>query len=208
MSIVIVNFKAYKKSYGKQALALAEICKERDAWVCVSATELSQVAATGVRTLAQHVDGVSEGKHTGAILPEAVKAAGAFGTILNHSEKRLSRDELESAVRRCKEVGLYTVVCAESVEEAQSFLGLEADMLAVEIPELIGGDVSITSARPGIVAEAVDALGSNVLLGAGVSSAEDLQTALSEGAAGVLLASAIVDKAEDPKAALEALYHA
>jgi triosephosphate isomerase len=82
-------------------------------------------------------------------------------------------------------------------------------MIAGEPPELIGGDISVTSADPGIVKDtvsAVEAVDANipVLCGAGVKTGEDVRAALELGAKGVLLASGVV-KASDPEAVLRDL---
>jgi triosephosphate isomerase len=78
--------------------------------------------------------------------------------------------------------------------------------VAVEPPELIGGDVSVSQADPDIVENAVDAAAAvddsvDVLCGAGISSGEDLVSAGDLGASGVLLASGVA-KADEPKEAL------
>ena len=204
--VVIVNCKAYEQGVGAGAKRVAEACKEFGAWIAVQPTDIRLCAQTGAKVFAQHVDDNSFGSHTGSVLCEAVKEAGAAGSLVNHSEKRLSTQEVFSRVARLKELGLTSVVCAESVERAQELVGCEPDFLALELPELIGGDVSIVSAEPDLVSSAVQVLGDNVLLGAGVSSGEDLKTALDQGAKGVLLASAIVKKTADPRGALKELY--
>lgn len=204
--VVLVNFKTYERGTGALAVELAKTCAELGAWVAVQAADIREVSkACNTKVLAQHIDDVSYGAHTGSIMPEAVKEAGAAGTLINHSEKRLSLEEVEKRVARCKELGLMSVVCAANVEEALDYLAFEPDYIAVELPELIGGDISIVSADPDIVKDAVSRLGHNVLMGAGVNSGEDLRKSLEYGAAGVILASAIVKKAADPRKALEAL---
>jgi len=73
--------------------------------------------------------------------------------------------------------------------------------IAVEPPELIGGDISVTSADPSIVSDTVAAVKSvnpnvRVLCGAGVKNGEDVAMAIKLGAEGVLLASGVT-KAND-----------
>ncbi len=51
---------------------------------------LSAVAAVSrLRVFSQSVGNQNEGKSTGAIIPEALKASGCSGSIINHSESRL-----------------------------------------------------------------------------------------------------------------------
>lgn len=207
--MIITNFKTYESATGEAALNLAriheEVAKETgaDIRVAVQAIDLALVAQSfEIPVLAQHVDPVGFGGHTGHIMPEAVKAAGATGTLLNHSEHRLEREVLKASVLRAKELGLVTVVCAQTPEEGASFLEFDPDFIAVEPPELIGGDISVSTAQPEIIENAARLIGSEKLLvGAGVKNGEDVRLAIKLGARGVLLASGVT-KAADPKAVL------
>jgi len=82
-------------------------------------------------------------------------------------------------------------------------------MIAVEPPELIGGDISVTSADPTIVSNTVSLVNSVnpqvvTLCGAGVKNGQDVSTAIELGTSGVLLASGVT-KAEDPLSVLRDL---
>ncbi|MFH0820293.1 MAG: triose-phosphate isomerase [Candidatus Peregrinibacteria bacterium] len=206
--MIITNFKTYEQATGDKAVALAKVhetvAREMSApiWIAVQAIDLARVcAAVNIPVLAQHVDPVGYGNSTGSVMPEAVKMAGAKGTLLNHSERRLNREILGQAIARCKEVGLITVVCAKDPEEGASFLEFNPDFIAVEPPDLIGGDVSVTT-RPEVVTKSVELIGSEKLLvGAGVKNGQDVHKAVQLGAKGVLLASGVT-KAKDPKAVL------
>lgn len=207
--MIITNFKTYESATGKAGLDLAkihaEVAKETgaDIKIAVQAMDLALICQNvGIPVLAQHVDPIGYGSHTGHILPESAKIAGARGSLLNHSEKRLERDILAASIKRAKEVGLLTVVCAKDPEEGASFLEFDPDLIAVEPPELIGGDISVSTAQPEIIENAAKLIGSDKLLvGAGVKNGEDVRIALKLGAKGVLLASGIT-KASDPKAVL------
>ena len=101
------------------------------------------------------------------------------------------------------------MVCANTVEDAKALAEFAPDYIAVEPPELIGGDISVTTADPSIVKDTVQAVKAvdpnvRVLCGAGVKNGKDVSAALSLGADGVLLASGVV-KAQDPRAVLEDL---
>jgi len=207
--MIITNFKTYQSATAENAIKLAKIHQDvaketgADIRVAVQAVDLHGVGqAVNIPVMAQHIDPVGFGSNTGHILPEAVKSVGAEGTILNHSENRLERETLKRAIERAKEVGLITVVCAETPEEGASFLEFDPDYIAVEPPELIGGDISVSTAQPEIIENAAKLLGSEKLLvGAGVKNGEDVRTCIKLGAKGVLLASGVT-KAEDPKAVL------
>ncbi len=207
--MIITNFKLYESATGEKAVALAKIHEEVaretgvDIQVAVQPTDLATISQQiDIPVLAQHIDPKSFGSGTGHILPESVKMAGAVGTLLNHSERRLEREVLKESIKRAKEIGLTTVVCAESPEEGASFLEFDPDYIAVEPPELIGGDISVSSAQPEIIENAAKLIGTDKLLvGAGVKNGEDVRMAIKLGAKGVLLASGVT-KAEDPKAVL------
>ncbi len=206
--MIITNFKTYESATGKKALELAkvheQVAKETGApiMVAVQAVDLALVSqGVSIPVLAQHVDPVGFGGFTGSICPGSVKQVGAAGTLLNHSEKRLERSVLASAVKMAKELGLITVVCAATPEEGATFLEFDPDYIAVEPPDLIGGDVSVTT-RPDVVKKAVELIGGKKLLvGAGVKNGQDVHNAVQLGAVGVLLASGVT-KAKDPKAVL------
>ena len=211
--LVIVNFKAYAEAMGKKAVELSKILfsvAEREG-VCVAvapqAPDLKSVAEVGLPVLAQHVDPLTPGAHTGWILPETVKEAGAVGSLLNHSEHPLKVEEIGACVRRLRELGLVSVVCAADPELCRKVASLRPDFVAVEPPELIGTGRAVSKVRPEVVSEAVELVKEvnpsvKVLCGAGISTGEDVRKALELGAEGVLLASSVV-KAKDWKAAAE-----
>ena len=175
----------------------------------VQATDIKAVAdAVSLPVFAQHVDGVGYGSHTGHMLPQAVKAAGATGTLLNHSEDPYDKDSLKAAIDACKEQGLYTICCAPTTEASAECAKLGPDAIAVEPPELIGSGISVSTAQPELVTATVDAVKQvahiPVLTGAGVVTDTDVSKALELGTKGVLLASGVL-KAENPEQALRTL---
>ena len=205
---VLVNLKAYDCDPVEVAEAAESVAAESGARVAVApqAAALSPVAETGVETWAQHVDGVEPGSHTGSALAGAVAEAGAVGTILNHSERRLTLADVEAGIERAREAGLETVVCGNTPEQVAAAAALGPDAVAVEPPALIGTGTPVSQADPDVVEDAVEAVAAvdgdvDVLCGAGISTGEDVVAARELGAEGVLLASGVA-KAEDPRAAL------
>lgn len=207
--MIITNFKTYESATGENAVHLAQIHQEvadetgKDIRIAVQTADIFRVASSvRIPVLAQHIDPIFFGGFTGYILPETVKNAGAKGTLLNHSEHRLDRETLKTAIYRAKEAGLITIVCAATPEEGAGFLEFNPDYIAVEPPELIGGDISVSTAQPEIIQNAAKLIGSEKLLvGAGVKTGKDVRIAIQLGAKGVLLASGIT-KAKDPRAVL------
>ena len=82
--------------------------------------------------------------------------------------------------------------------------------MAVEPPELIGGNVSVSKAKPEIIEKSVEKVKEitgdvKVLCGAGIKNREDVAKAIELGSDGILLASGIV-KAKDAYAACEEIF--
>ncbi|WP_299331162.1 triose-phosphate isomerase [Haloplanus sp.] len=208
---VLVNLKTYPCDPATVAEAARDATEESDARIAIApqTAHLGRVAATGIETWAQHVAPVDHGSHTGHTLAEAVRAAGATGTLLNHSERRLTLADIDAALDAAERAGLETIVCANNPDQVAAAAALGPDAVAVEPPELIGGDVSVATADPEIVEKAVaaaDAVDPDVAVycGAGVSTGDDVAAAADLGAEGVLLASGVA-KADDPRAALDGL---
>lgn len=209
--MIFVNFKTYQEASGEKAVELARIvkeCADETGLMIVSAVQaadLRECKQAGGEIWAQHVDGVEFGRHTGAVLPEAVLADGAKGTFLNHSENKFDVDswgELESAVRRSRDVGLKTLVFASNMEELKEIARLKPDFLAYEPPDLIASkETSVAQANPDAIKEAVKIAGETgipLIVGAGVKSREDVEISLKLGARGVAVSSDIV-LSQDPK---------
>ena len=175
--------------------------------IAPAAPDLARVAgAVAIPVLAQHVDAVDTGAHTGSIPSEAVERAGGWGSLVNHSEHPLSVPVARETVRRLSAHGLTAVLCARDVRTVARLATLNAPYLAIEPPELIGGDRAVSTARPQVVSGAVAAVravapATVVLCGAGVHDRHDVARALELGAAGVLVASAVA-RASDPRAAI------
>jgi triosephosphate isomerase len=176
----------------------------------VQATDIYRIQQhVSIPVYAQHIDAADYGSNTGRVLPQAVQQAGAKGTLLNHSENRLRVDIIEASIEAAKKVGLKTIICANDAIVGQAVYSMKPDFVAVEPPELIGGDISVSSAKPSVIKDSVNRickLGGyhKVLVGAGVKTNKDLKKSLKLGARGVLLASGIT-KAKDPRKALKEL---
>jgi triosephosphate isomerase len=211
--LVIVNFKTYPQGTGGEALTLSKISErvsiQSGIYVAVAPqfTDITTIVReVCIPVYAQHIDPVSPGSHTGHILPEAIKEAGAVGTLINHSERRLPLEVVESAVKRSRDLGLISVVCADTPEAASKVASFRPDMVAVEPPELIGTGIPVSKAKPEVVTNTVSLVRQvnpaiTILCGAGITKGEDVSAALKLGTEGVLIASGIV-KAKDQRAAL------
>lgn len=213
--LVLVNVKTYEETTGDRAVKLAKamgrVAKETGVGLALAPqlVDLRLVArANELPVYAQHVDATGAGPFTGWVTARAVKEAGAVGTILNHSERRLEAS-LANHVEAAREAGLVVVACGQDARDSEVVARTKPHYVAVEPPELIGGDVSVTTADPGVVRTTVErvrrvAPGVKVLCGAGVKNGMDVRAALDLGATGVLLASGVA-KAKDWDAALRDL---
>lgn len=211
--LILINFKTYPEVAGKNALLLAKkiaAVKTTKYSIAVAPTalalkEISQ--KTKLKVFAQYVDAGDYGPHTGEIVPAELKRIGVVGAIINHSEHRLPFKLIKRTKEACKKQHLLTVICASDLAEIKLIAKLRPDYIAYEPKELIGGDISVTKAKPEIIVKAVRLVKkkspkTKLLCGAGVHSSTDLNQALLLGAEGVLIAHAVV-KAKDPKKILE-----
>ncbi len=193
--MIIVNFKAYKQAVGEKAVELSEKCaeaSEKTGKEIIVAPQPYDIPKVSGKVYAQHIDPEKPGSNTGSVLAEGIKKAGASGALINHSERRLEKDVIQSIINRCREVGLTSVVCAQSPEECGELSMLNPDYVAFEPPELIGGDISVSSAEPNVINEAVKFSEVPVLTGAGIKTSEDVEKSIELGCKGVLVASGVV----------------
>ena len=214
--LLVVNFKTYIEATGKRAIELAKIAEEVSGETGVTIiiapqfTDIEPVAKTvDISVFSQHIDSVKPGAHTGHVLAEALKSAGADGSLLNHSEKRIGSSEIAESVKLCADADLRSLVCAGSTEASVDIAKMLPDMIAIEPPELIGTGISVSKARPELITESVKQIrkvnGSvKILCGAGVTTAEDVSKALELGSEGVLVASGVV-KSKDPRTILQSM---
>ncbi|NYT05405.1 MAG: triose-phosphate isomerase [Methanomicrobiales archaeon] len=214
--LILINLKSYAEGYGYQARKIAESAQKvaRESGVVIGIApnfmDLHPISFHySVRVYAQHVDGIGPGAHTGHVLAAAVREAGAHGTLINHSERRLTLAGVEASVEAARAAKLETVVCTNNVATSAAAASFAPDYIAIEPPELIGSGVSVSKADPEIIRRSVEAVqriddGVKVLTGAGIQSGECVKIAVDLGTSGVLLASSVV-KAEDPLAVLRDL---
>jgi len=209
--VIVLNVKTYAEATGNKALEIAKIMdrisEETGASmaICVQATDIFKCAEqVSIPVWAENIDPVKPGSHTGWTLPEAVKEVGATGTLINHSEHRLKLADIDACLTRAKELDLDQIICTNNVATSKAAAALKPNFVAVEPPELIGGDISVTTADPDIVKNSVDAVQNidssvKVLCGAGVKNGKDVAKAIELGAEGVLLASGVVKAADKEK---------
>jgi triosephosphate isomerase len=217
--LLLVNFKTYIEATGKKSIELAKIAEQvaRDQGVNIAVapqfSDLKPVSeAVDIPVFSQHIDPIRPGPFTGHVLAEAVRSAGAAGTLINHSERRIKISEIEETLEIARSAELATIVCANTAGVGAAVAALNPNMIAIEPPELIGGGVAVSKAQPELITRSVtrirdvnDAV--KILCGAGVSYPEDVTSALTLGTDGVLVASSVV-KNKDPLKLLQEMARA
>lgn len=204
MRTLIINFKNYPEILGEKSLILAKAAEkvgEKISVELVLAPPHPMVGLVAARTrlqvFSQAVSESPSGATTGAVVPEAIKASGAAGTLLNHSEARLEKTRIERLLPRLRKVGLKVCLCANGEAEAEELARFGSEYLAVEPPELIGSGIAVSKAKPEVVSDTIlrtrraGYLG-KVLCGAGIVDGKDVEAAVKLGAEGILVASGVV----------------
>ena len=213
MPIIIVNYKTYSEATGKKAVSLSKIAEEvnietgANIAVAPQLVDIFSVCNTvSIPVFAQHIDPITPGSSTGHVLLESVKEAGAIGTLINHSERRLKLSDIEGIIARTREADMVSVVCTNNAAVSEAAAALKPNIVSLEPPELIGTGIPVSKSKPEVVKDTV-ALVRHVnpdvvtLCGAGITKGEDVTAALNLGTMGVLVASGIV-KAKDPRKVL------
>ncbi len=218
LPVIILNFKNYTETTGKKGLELTkiaeEVAKEKEAEiiVCPQTADIRLISSNvEIPVFAQHVDSNDPGSHTGNNLMETLIESGANGSLVNHSEHRLKLADIEKIVTKANKNKFFTCVCSNNIQTSKAISALSPDACAMEPPELIGSGVSVTT-KPDLIKKTISAI-NNIndevypLVGAGVTTANDIIEALRLGAKGVLLASGFV-KANNPKKVLQEMANA
>ncbi|MDO8551387.1 MAG: triose-phosphate isomerase [bacterium] len=202
--MIWVNFKTYPQGTGEKAVELAKLCEEisRDTGVeivpIVQAVDLFLVAKeVSLPIWVQHVDPFPQGKFTGWINLEAVVEDGGKGSLLNHAERQIPPGTVKQVIKgieRLKTAGKFELmVCAKTMGQAEKLAKLKPDFLAYEPPELIGGNLSVSEAEPGVITRIVKKISDiPIVVGAGIKSGKDVKRSLALGAVGVLVSSGVV----------------
>jgi len=214
--LILINAKTFKEGMGNRAHMIANaaqlIAQESGVTIGIAPSYIDLHPLChhfAIPVYAQHVDGFEPGAHTGHITADAIKMAGAAGSLVNHSERRLTLADIESSVRALQAHKLISVICSNNEATSAGAAALAPEYVAIEPPELIGSGVSVSKANPDIIRRSVAAVHAinpkvKVLTGAGIQSGECVRIAVDLGTNGVLLASSVV-KAQEPAAVLRDL---
>jgi len=199
----IINLKNYNEIAGSKATQITKlaqkISKRYKIKIAIAPPQhaISELVNHSIPILAQHVDNAKVGSTTGFVIPEILKKSGVKGSLINHSEHRISARDIILLVKRLKKLGMVSVVCVKNIKEAAKYAKLNPTYIAIEPPELIGTGRAISTERPQLITNAVLAVkkannSTKLLCGAGIVSGKDVSKAIQLGAKGILVASGIV----------------
>lgn len=195
--MIVINFKNYKTS--EDALYLAKKIEKYlpNAIVVVSAVDIGYLSYyTKLKVYAQHFDAVEGDRNTGFLTAKAIKSQDASGSLLNHSEHRISINEIKETLNIAKKYNLKIIVCAANLNEVKAIVKLKPYAIAFEDPKLVGSGKSITKYKSNDLVKFVELLkNTNIipLCGAGISTSSDVEEAYNLGCKGVLISSAIAN---------------
>ncbi|MEM0373566.1 MAG: triose-phosphate isomerase [Sulfolobaceae archaeon] len=212
--IIVINYKVYENSFGRVGIEIAKgidkLSKEYgiDIIVAVPATMINRIAAEveNISVYSQHVDSNPLGAYTGSIPPELIKEAGAKGSLINHSEKRILLNDLPELLVRMKGLGLESIVCVDNYSLVYPIGLLSPNAILIEPPELIGTGKAVSKVKPEVITNAVREIkkvsGVYLIAGAGITNEEDVYISIKLGADGVGAASAVM-KSSSPISVVE-----
>jgi len=199
----IINCKNYEEISGdkiKKIIKITEqVSKKYKVKIAISPPQhlIGLVANSSIPILAQHIDDSKIGSTTGYIIPELLKKSKVKGSLINHSEHRISSKEIEKLVVKLKELKMISIVCVKDVAEVKKYLKINPDFIAIEPPELIGSGKAISTEKPDLIQKAAKIVNDSknktkLLCGAGIVSGEDVAKSLELGSKGILVASGII----------------
>lgn len=193
--------------YAKAADAAAEKY-DIDVLFITPAVEIRRVVENTKHliVLAPYMDTLRPGRGMADILPEALKAAGAEGVVVNHCEKPMSVPQIKATIDRARELDMLVFACADTIAEAKAIAELHPDIINPEPSELIGGTAGGVSDM-GFVKEsirAIKAIYPDILVeqAAGITNGEQVYNFIMAGSEAAGAASGIV-KAKDPIAMID-----
>jgi len=199
----IINCKNYEEIAGDKIVKFVKIVekisKKYKLKIAVAPPQhlVGLVSKSSIPIISQHVDVSKIGSTTGFVVPELLKKSNVYGSLINHSEHRISSKEIELLVSKLRDLKMISILCVKDVAEVKKYAKLNPDYIAIEPPELIGSGKAVSKEKPDLIIKAVNAVKSaknntKLLCGAGIVSGEDVSKASELGSKGILVASGII----------------
>lgn len=198
---LFVNPKSYL--WGEESLELALACDKivEETGVMIFFTcpyaDIRMIAERTkyITVTAQNMDSLRPGRGIGAVLPESLAAAGAKAVVLNHAEKQKTVAELYACINRAKELGMLTIVCADSTDESKAVACLDPDVILAEPTALIGTGTTADASYTIECCREIKSVNPNVkvMIASGITTGEDVYKVVVNGADGSGSTSGIVN---------------
>jgi len=199
----IINCKNYEEIAGDKIVKFVKIVekisKKYKLKIAVAPPQhlIGLVSKSSIPIISQHVDVSKIGSTTGFVVPELLKKSNVDGSLINHSEHRISPKEIELLVSKLRDLKMISILCVKDVAEVKKYAKLNPDYIAIEPPELIGSGKAVSKEKPDLIIKAVNAVKSaknntKLLCGAGIVSGDDVSKASELGSKGILVASGII----------------
>jgi len=199
----IINCKNYEEIAGDKIVKFVKIVekisKKYKLKIAVAPPQhlIGLVSKSSIPIISQHVDVSQIGSTTGFVVPELLKKSNVNGSLINHSEHRISPKEIELLVSKLRNLKMISILCVKDVAEVKKYAKLNPDYIAIEPPELIGSGKAVSKEKPDLIIKAVNAVKSaknntKLLCGAGIVSGDDVSKASELGSKGILVASGII----------------
>ncbi len=210
----VINCKNYEEISGDKIIKFVKtaekISKKYKVKIAIAPPQhlIGLVANSSIIILAQHIDDSKVGSTTGFIIPELLKKSQVKGSLINHSEHRISSKEIQKLILKLKELKMISILCVKDVAEVKKYSKLNPDYIAIEPPELIGSGKAVSKEKPELITKAAIAVKNarnktKLLCGAGIVSGEDVAKAIELGSKGILVASGIIKSKDWNKAITE-----
>lgn len=203
--LLYVNPKSYL--FGKDLLSLAKAADDvaektgLALYFTCPFTDIRMVArhTNHIIVTAQSMEPLTPGRGMGHLLPESIEAAGARAVTLNHAENQLTLSTMYANIKRAADLNMASVVCADSAVESKAVAELTPDIILSEPTDLIGTGVAADSSYIEGAVSAIKDVNEDVrvLIGSGITTADDCYNAVIHGADGAASTSGVV-KAPDP----------
>ena len=193
--------------YAKAADAAAEKYDIDVLFIC-PAVEIRNVVQNtkNLIVLAPYMDTLRPGRGMADVLPEALKAAGAVGVVVNHCEKPMSLPQIKATIDRANEIDFLVFACDDTVAEAKAIAQLHPDIINPEPTELIGGSGGGVSDMSYVkeVMQAIREIDPNILVeqAAGITNGKQVYDFIMAGSEAAGAASGIMNAA-DPIAMID-----
>lgn len=209
--IIFLSLKTYKEATGDNVIKLLSSVKkislESGVTIIpvVQPTDIYRIKKVlNIEVWAQHMDPIDPGKNMGWLSPYSLKDSGASGVIINHSEHKTTDEEVKKILDKAREYQLKNVVIAFDPETVVKYDSWNPDFISYEKEDAIGTGESMVKTEEGNIKKLVSVLKRPLIIGAGISTGEDIREAVNLGAKGVIMASRFV-LADNPEAKLREL---